>query len=112
MSLTGFLAQREIRARFRAEFPKPRMAVKKPLVAPPLSRRYALVGTAFDYLLRFYLHRRNPSAVRRRWVAEEGLQRLGWESTVVDIDSDDMASVVEDGSYRAGAAALKRARAA
>jgi len=40
------------------------------LLAPPLTKHYILVGTAFDYLLRFYVERLNPNAITRRWVAE------------------------------------------
>jgi hypothetical protein len=34
------------------------------------------MGTAFDYLLRFYLKRLNPQAVERRWVAENAVRVL------------------------------------
>jgi len=46
------------------------MAVKKKILAPPLSNRYSLVGTAFDYLLRFYLKWLNPNALTHPWIAE------------------------------------------
>lgn len=48
----------------------PKMAVKREILAPPLSNRYSLVGTAFDYLMRFYLKWLNPSAVTSTWIAE------------------------------------------
>lgn len=51
----------------------PRLAVKKEILALPLSRRYSLVGTAFDYVMRFYLERLNPGAVTRMWVAEHSI---------------------------------------
>ena len=70
MSLTSFLANKDVKERFRQEFEKPRLRVKKELLAPPLSKRYTLVGTAFDYLMRFYLKRLNPNAVTKQWIAE------------------------------------------
>lgn len=70
MSLTSFLQNQDVKQRFRQEFAMPKMAVKREVLAPPLSTRYSLVGTAFDYLLRFYLKRLNPEAVTKRWVAE------------------------------------------
>ena len=70
MSLTSFLRDKDVRDRFRQEFQKPRFSAKKDLLAPPLTKRYSLVGTAFDYLLRFYVQRLNPQAVTGRWVAE------------------------------------------
>lgn len=46
------------------------------MLAPPLSTNYALVGTAFDYLLRFYCARINPEAKQGQWVGKAGLDIL------------------------------------
>lgn len=70
MSLTTFIAIPEIRERLRNEFVMPRTIAKKEIVAPPLTTRYSLVGTAFDYLLRFYIQKQNPIAISREWIAE------------------------------------------
>lgn len=70
MSLTLFLRHKDVKKRFQEEFKKPRFTVKKPLLAPPLSKRYGLVGTAFDYLLRFQIERLNKNAISYKWVAE------------------------------------------
>jgi len=70
MSLTAFLGNKDVKDRFRQEFKMPRLAIKRELLAPPLSKRYTLVGTAFDYLMRFYLKRLNPNAMSSKWVAE------------------------------------------
>jgi hypothetical protein len=43
-------------------------------VAPPKTSHYSLVGTAFDYLFRFEVVRRNKSATARSWVAERGVE--------------------------------------
>ena len=51
----------------------PPLDATKELAAPPLTENYSLVGTAFDYLLRFYIERLNPKAVTRKWVAEEAV---------------------------------------
>lgn len=48
-----------------------------PLLAPPRTKNYALVGTAFDYLFRFEVQRRNPSANEEEWVATLAVDRLG-----------------------------------
>ena len=77
MSLTSFLSNnQDVRDRFRQQFNKPPLAADKDILAPPLSNRYALVGTAFDYLLRFYVKRLNPDAVETQWVAEHCLTQL------------------------------------
>jgi hypothetical protein len=78
MSLTSFLERKDVRDRFRQEFAMPGMKVKRELLAPPLSNRYSLVGTAFDYLVRFYVERLNPHAITRRWIAEQVLLDLSW----------------------------------
>lgn len=70
MSLTSFLTNKDVKERFRQEFSKPRFAAESELLAPPLTDHYALVGTAFDYLLRFYVQRLNPSAIATKWIAE------------------------------------------
>ena len=45
-------------------------------MAPPLTKNYSLVGTAFDYLMRFYLQRLNSNSIVGTWVAEEAISLL------------------------------------
>ncbi len=87
MSLTSLLQKQDVKQRFRQEFPMPTMAVEREIFAPPLSNHYSLVGTAFDYLMRFYLKRLNPDAVAGQWIAEQALSSplLG---SVVSYDLD------------------------
>jgi len=70
MSLTSFLANKDVKERFLQEFPKPKFDLEKEILAPPLINHWGLVGTAFDYLMRFYLKRLNPKATEKEWVAE------------------------------------------
>ncbi|TSA44076.1 hypothetical protein D4R51_04575 [bacterium] len=70
MSLTSFLTIKDVKEKFSQEFPLPEFDLKKKILAPPLTRNFSLVGTAFDYLLRFYLERLNPRVITRTWVAE------------------------------------------
>jgi hypothetical protein len=70
VSLTRFIALPDVKAKLaslRRGLPREFAA---PLRCPPRSPRYSLVGTAFDYLLRFELQRRVPRAVAEPWVAE------------------------------------------
>ena len=70
MSLTSLVAMPDVVAKIKPLRPK----VQKhgvSLKVEPRSKRYALIGTAFDYLLRFELQRRVPDVVVKRWVAEE-----------------------------------------
>ncbi len=66
-----FLNNKDVRKKFREEFSKPIFnKKKKTLLAPPLTTRYGRIGTAFDYLLRFYIKYLNPKAITRQWFAE------------------------------------------
>lgn len=51
-------------------------AISEPPRAPPRTKNYPLVGTAFDYLLRFEIERRCPDARTQPWVAEESIRML------------------------------------
>jgi hypothetical protein len=70
MSLKSFIAIPEIRSRFSEEFARPDFNVTLPMLAPPKSKRYSLVGTAFDYLFRFMMQSLNPNAISGHWLAE------------------------------------------
>lgn len=77
MSLTSFLENNaDVRAQFLAHFTKPDFRLKSPIIAPPLTESYGLIGTAFDYLLRFYLEKLNPGTEPTEWVADDGLRIL------------------------------------
>lgn len=77
MSLTSFIdSSATLRAKLLAEFTKPHFKVKAELKAPPLTQSYGLTGTAFDYLLRFYVEKLNPNAQTHRWTAQAGLALL------------------------------------
>jgi hypothetical protein len=77
MSLTSFLDLPDVTAAVKPLRPKTRRMIDEPLRAEPRSDRYGIVGTAFDYLLRFELQRRAPHAVTKTWVAEGGCALLG-----------------------------------
>jgi hypothetical protein len=70
MSLTTFLGMPDVAAKVKPLHPKLPRKIPAQLMIEPRSNRYMLVGTAFDYLLRFELQRRAPHALSDRWVAE------------------------------------------
>lgn len=76
MSLTEFLAIPEVKEAFLQEFKKPDFKVNQQIRAPPQTKRYALIGTAFDYLLRFIILKGNPNAKEKEWVAVNSLLLL------------------------------------
>jgi hypothetical protein len=85
MSLVTFLKIPDVRERFVQQFPKPSFKLKKEILAPPRTNRYMLVGTAFDYLLRFYIKHLNPDAVTHQWFAEDVFDRLNSSDNVEEL---------------------------
>jgi hypothetical protein len=73
MSLTSFLDLKDVKAKFREVFVKPTVTSFGEIGAAPLTKNYGVVGSAFDYLLRFYLERHYSSARAKHWVAEIAL---------------------------------------
>lgn len=73
MSLSSVLKHKELRDKFKAEFPTPKFTLKTEIKAAPLTKNWGIVGTAFDYLMRFYLehHNKNAFIQRDRWVADK-----------------------------------------
>lgn len=74
MSLVSFIKNPDVRDRFKKEFQTPNFNLRAQILCPPITTNYGLVGTAFDYLLRFYLKRVYPQAIDNRWVAEEAVE--------------------------------------
>ena len=80
---------------FKDEFPLERITLKGDIKAPPMTKHYSLVGTAFDYLLRFYLEKENPNCVTEPWVAESAVPLLN----AADKLKNDVAVSTEDLKY-------------
>lgn len=76
MSLTTFLDKPDVKQKFKEFFNKPNFVPQVPLLVEPLSQRYSIVGTAFDYLLRFHLEYWHGLQYQRHWVAEDALVRI------------------------------------
>ena len=70
MSLTSFLKYKDVKEKFKQEFPMPKFNLSGDLLAAPKTNHYIRVGIAFDYLMRFYLKRINRNAITGVWVAE------------------------------------------
>ncbi len=71
MSLTQFIRIPEVRTALRTACPKPRLALRGDLVAPPRTSHFGLVGTAFDYAFRWAVERASPGRTEAsRWLAE------------------------------------------
>lgn len=97
MSLTSLLSDPEVRYKLREHFPTPPFTTTLELRAAPVTRNYSLVGTAFDYLLRFYLGRRfkSRSFMRTSLVADEGFLRI-----MTDVSTPKLAGIGNTLFYR------------
>lgn len=73
MSLTSFLDHPDVRRKFRETFKKPILGPEKKILAPPKTKNYGLVGTAFDYMLRFFVKFLNSKVYEKPWIAEKAL---------------------------------------
>lgn len=69
----SFITRPPFHEKFLSTIIRPHCKFDKPILAPPLTSNYQLVGIAFDYLLRFYLERINVGSRTSEWVAEEGV---------------------------------------
>lgn len=78
----------KIRHGLKARVVRPKLIFDRSVQAQPLTANYQIVGTAFDYLLRFFLERVNGHAQTRRWVAESGVERIGTPGHSYDLDRD------------------------
>lgn len=77
MSLTSLVRNATpVRERIAAWFPKPRIRLQAELRVPSVAKDRGLIGTAYDYLLRFILEREMPFAQRKTWAAEKALAGL------------------------------------
>ncbi|MEM2143855.1 MAG: hypothetical protein QW279_00710 [Candidatus Jordarchaeaceae archaeon] len=88
MSLTSFLRIPDVRKEFSKKFSLPKNNLVGEMFVPPKSKHYSLVGTAFDYLMRFYLKSINPKAITRTWIAEnavELIQDTSYRQRAIDI---------------------------
>lgn len=76
MSVTSLLNDPKIRELIDAITPTYEKIIPVPMRIRPRTQYPALMGTAFDYALRFELARRHKQATNRRWIAEEALDVL------------------------------------
>lgn len=76
MGLKDFVQEPDVAAQLRPMRSKEPRRIRESLKVSPRTKRYALVGSAFDYLLRFELQRRAPHAHARRWSAENAAEIL------------------------------------
>ena len=86
MSLSKFIELPDVKAKLEQEFITPRFNIDKPLLGPVITSGRPKMGTAFDYLLRFFAKYLDPNALSHQWVTEmslEILNKLKDDDTVV-----------------------------
>ncbi|HRO46959.1 hypothetical protein [Agriterribacter sp.] len=75
MSLTSYLnspKHQELRNQFKSYFPRPAFHYEMPLLVPPLTKNYGVIGTAYDYLFRFTIehHNKREKIETAKWIAD------------------------------------------
>ena len=80
MPLTTLLMEKEVKDLFRRAFVFEPFDIDAELKAAPITKNFSKIGTAFDYLARFWLKHRHPHAEERRWVAENAVDLFGDEA--------------------------------
>lgn len=71
MSLSNFITIKTNKSRFNTSFPRPKLKISGTLRFEPLSKSYATVGIAIDYLIRFQLKYIFPKSKSNIWIAEK-----------------------------------------
>lgn len=109
MSLTSLLADRDVRGLFKATFDFKSFDIGAELKAPPVTRRYSMVGSAFDYLARWWLKRKFPGANEKPWVAEAATSMLRMRAgELVVVKTDNGSSLEPAGDWLDASGKLKR----
>lgn len=97
MSLTSFIKAPAVRDRIDEAFPKQATGVSEPVAAEWQTNNYMLIGTAFDYLVRFWLRRHIGDATVRPWIAETSLEIANEEYPEI---ADEIEAIIEDAKQR------------
>lgn len=76
LGLSSFVREPGVRQRIRRIYSRPATRTLRLEPSLPRGKDSKLIGTAFDYLLRFYLERLYPHAVTGRWFAERVVENF------------------------------------
>ena len=78
MSLSSFLERPEVKEHFKKHFPVSEIIgkVKAPIRVPSTNLNPGVVGTAFDYLLRFAIEENRKKVHKTEWVAEKAIRHV------------------------------------
>lgn len=91
-----------LRTFLKETFPKPKIDNKKTILAPLLSSSPALIGTAFDYLLRFHLKKEYKRKVHsRRWASEVAIKLYFRPDRPIEIRSTRESDGMSDDEFYA-----------
>ena len=77
LSLTSLLKTTNVKNFLNEKFPFEPFNIDADVLAPAMTRKYSAVGTAADYLIRWWLMRWFLNVSGRRWIAESAVYRIG-----------------------------------
>lgn len=97
MSLTSIIDRdKELRHKIGNAFLRPKLERNRPLLAEPLTEHYGLVGTAFDYIFRFFLEKiNNAKTSSKGWIAEQAIWWRIQDEEKREIGSEIISNVKE-----------------
>jgi len=93
MSLTSFIKESAVRDRIDEDFANHGQSATKPVAATWQTNNYMLIGTAFDYLVRFWLRRNVDTYSARPWIAETALKIARDEYPEI---ADEIEAIIDD----------------
>jgi hypothetical protein len=79
----------DLNKKFRDTFKKPKIKLVGNMIAPPITKNYALVGKAFDYLLRFRMEHQYPNYIiknNQQWEA------AGWLTKIDEMSDQELSA--------------------
>lgn len=76
MSLTDFINEPNVKEKLNKNFPNKGANIDRKMKCKPKTDNYSLIGMAFDYLARFIIEYNCNNVSKRRWIAENTLQKI------------------------------------
>lgn len=73
MTLTQFIAEKDVRNAIDNSFPKPSKKINEEIKYEPKTKHYSLIGQTFDYIARFWVERQSDTVRKQEWTAAYGL---------------------------------------
>lgn len=92
MSLTTLIKEKEVRKKLNDVISYPKVDRSVQIKAMPLTRNFTLIGSAFDYLLRFVIESFNDIKAETFWTAHNLCNNI---DDFFDVDGDEVQKIID-----------------